>query len=329
MSASLRILSLNVHEFSTDDYRPNFKLLEEFLPQFAADVIMLQEAVENTFKLRSREPDLDLDDREQSDLIVFAKRLGFAHVAFGAAHTSFGVAILSRRPILKCRVATISRHRVLLLAAVALADGRVVTVCNVHLNHRLEKVRLDELDAALAVLQSDEAAKALATADAHNAQTYLASPPADEREFRDTRDDAGRAAAEAALLERPRLRLVPGAVLVGDFNALSLPEHYLAEQWQYIERARASAHWEEPRSDVWRAMRRAGWLDCWLAKHADQLDSPDLQRFTVWAKSRIDYVFALGEELADALAACDIHKTTATDHNAVVADFQFRPAPAE
>jgi endonuclease/exonuclease/phosphatase family metal-dependent hydrolase len=318
---SLRVVTLNVHDFADAEHEQNFARLEAFLRPLNADVVCFQEAIENTFRLRSREADLDLSDRTQSDLHVFGARCGFPHVVFGSAQTSFGVAVLSRWPFVKVRCATLSRHRVLLITAIA-KHGRCFTVCNIHLNHRLEKNRIEEIQAALAVLQSDDAAKTLAI-DAGNGKLYFDFPPADERNFCDPRN-ANSAPSPLPLVDAPPLTLVPGAILCGDFNALSVEEHYLPEQWRHIVESRRSVKWEEPRTDVWRLMMREGWCDCWLAQNTARLADPTLKRTTVWAKSRIDYVFALGDALKAALRQCEVHETDGlTDHDAVVADFEF------
>jgi endonuclease/exonuclease/phosphatase family metal-dependent hydrolase len=324
--SSLRVVTLNVHEFADAEHEQNFARLEAFLRPLNADVVCLQEAIENSFRLRSRDADLDLSDRTHSDLHVFGARCGYPHVVFGAAHTSFGVAVLSRWPFVKVRCATLSRHRVLLITAIA-KHARCFTVCNVHLNHRLEKNRIDEIQAALAVLQSDDAAKALAI-DAGNGKLYFDFPPADKPNFCDPRDCANAAPlplvdADANAASAPPLTLVPGAILCGDFNALSVEDHYLPEQWRHIVESRRSVKWEEPRTDVWRLMMREGWCDCWLAQNTARLSDPTLKRTTVWAKSRIDYVFASGDALKAALRQCEVHETDGlTDHDAVVADFE-------
>jgi endonuclease/exonuclease/phosphatase family metal-dependent hydrolase len=344
-AVTLRVVTLNVHEFADAEMRCNIARLNAFLAPLAADLICLQEAVERSFRLRSREADLNLDDEEQSDLFVFARRLGFPHAVFGAAwHTSFGVAIFSRTPLLKCRVVTLSRHRVLLLTAVE-KQGHVFTVSNVHLNHRSEKLRLDEVNVALDAIQADHFEKTLKNQNQNENDTVAASlfdycaplaADVDSKQVRDTRLPAMRAAADARLDElrtstdtaaaAAAVVLVPGSILVGDFNSLSLPEHYLPQQWRHIQDSRRQANWEAPLSDVWRTVRRSSFVDLWLAARGEgELERAELVRFTCWAESRIDYVFA-HEALLERceLTQCEVVPTTASDHSAVMATVRVK-----
>lgn len=324
----LRVVTLNVHEFADAEMRCNIARLNDFLTPLAADVVCLQEAVARSFRLRSREADLNLDDEAQSDVYEFARRIGFPHSVFGSAwHTTFGLAMFSRTPLLKCRVVTLSRHRVLLLCAVE-KQGHVFTVCNVHLNHRAESVRLSEINPALDVIQADEAEKTKSRDEGNGVQQYCAALEVENREVRDTRlPEMIRAGADAcASAAATQWKLVPGSILVGDFNSLSLPEHYLPAQWKHIQDSRRQSNWEAPQSEVWRVVRRSSFVDVWLhARHEGELESEALERFTCWAGSRIDYVFA-HESFIEACETvqCHIEPTTASDHSAVVGTFQLK-----
>jgi endonuclease/exonuclease/phosphatase family metal-dependent hydrolase len=122
------------------------------------------------------------------------------------------------------------------------------------------------------------------------------------------------------------LILVPGSILMGDFNSLSLPEHYLPAQWRHIQDMRRQSNWEAPQSEVWRTVRRSSFVDLWLAARREgELESAELQRFTCWAESRIDYVFAHEAMLERCeLTQCEVVPTTASDHSAVMATVEVK-----
>jgi endonuclease/exonuclease/phosphatase family metal-dependent hydrolase len=117
-AVQLRVVTLNVHEFADAEMRCNIARLNEFLSPLAADVICLQEAVARSFRLRSREADLNLDDEAQSDVYEFARRLGFPHSVFASAwHTTF-----RPRTVFSHAFAQVSRGDVV-------ASSSVVVVC--------------------------------------------------------------------------------------------------------------------------------------------------------------------------------------------------------
>jgi hypothetical protein len=57
------------------------------------------------------------------------------------------------------------------------------------------------------------------------------------------------------------VELLRGHAVLGDFNSLSLKEHYTREAWKHMVDMRAQSQWEEPRSSVYSAMINRGYVD--------------------------------------------------------------------
>jgi len=74
--------------------------------------------------------------------------------------------------------------------------------------------------------------------------------------------------------------------IVGDFNSLSSPDDYSSDKWKEIAEVRAKHHIQKPKTDVYQAMINEGYVDVWKAAKGKGDTS------TVWAKTRIDYIFA-------------------------------------
>jgi endonuclease/exonuclease/phosphatase family metal-dependent hydrolase len=185
---------------------------------------------------------------------------------------------------------------------------------------------LNEINPALDAIQADEADKI------NGLQQYCAALDVDDNvdhaKLRDARlPEMIRAGADAcASPEAAQWKLVPGSILVGDFNSLSLADHYLPAQWRHIQESRRQCNWEAPQSEVWRVVRRSSFVDVWLhARRDGELQDASLVRFTCWAESRIDYIFA-HESLVEAcqVVECHIAPTTASDHSAVVGTFELK-----
>lgn len=122
-------------------------------------------------------------------------------------------------------------------------------------------------------------------------------------------------------------------LVLGDFNALRLSD-YPADALAAVVAARARHDREEPRGEVVAQMDALGYVDLVRLARApssgayrDALRTPlpDGARATCWAKTRIDYVWASPDAMAQrSLVRAAIVESDASDHHPVVVELAPR-----
>jgi len=189
----MKVLTYNVHGWRTAEGAPNVALVAEVIAASGADVVGLNEVFHpQPAGQPASQP------AEASALLDLAARLGM-HWAFGPTqpaqgrpdnppdHPPYGNALLSRWPVLAFaahHLAPMTSYgkRGLLEARILMPSGRPLTVYVIHLDHRVEALRLEQWAAALTWLLRDRARSHLLLGDFNAlAAVDYPSPAARER----------------------------------------------------------------------------------------------------------------------------------------------------
>ena len=200
--AAMKVLTYNIHGWLTPEGAPNLDLLAEVILASGADIIGLNE-VFHPYPTAAG-PALD----------QLARRLGM-NSAFGptiAANPQpgdvpYGNAVLSRWPILAYAAhhltpMTSYGQRGLLEARLALPDGHPFTVYGVHLDHRLEDLRVQQWAAALTWLSRDRSRPHLLMGDFNALSPTDFADPASLEQIRAVQESRGWAPPAFRLMEQ-------------------------------------------------------------------------------------------------------------------------------
>lgn len=290
----LKIVTYNVHGWEDADFRDNFDRVVEVLKSINADVICLQEVKEESRKFPSG-----------GTLEALAAQLGgydFIKATAASPNPSEWTpeldVVLSRFPMTnkhflslhvaphQDRVAAIAEFSFYVHDADAedgsLIPRRIGVVCT-HLDHAFENIRLAQLEKLLEHLKG-----------------------LDLREY----------------------------ILAGDFNSV-WQDDFTSTAWEKLARLRKNNSWEEPRNDVVQKLlsdcgcRDSYWeLQRFLAESTSSPSEFLPSRWTkkpeptVWANTRIDFVF-LSRELRMSVSSYTRIVTYASDHFPVIAELEL------
>lgn len=209
---SLNICSYNVHNFIDKKGEANLERVAELLKPLELDVLLLQEASHPTYQRTRNIPDPNNDENEgieHTDLAVLARSLGMRYFRFGSerAGSGMGQAILSKHKILSSAAYAVGGHRCVFGATVRIDDEFDLKFYNCHLDHRSEDKRLLQLEKVFASIQLDE------EADAKTATEQAA--------------ESTTSTTLSTTTNKKQITVLKGHILVGDFNSISSPDHYV------------------------------------------------------------------------------------------------------
>lgn len=251
---SLRIATLNVHNFVDAQMRPNLHRLIHLIQPLHIDVLSLNEVWIDSHIVDDR------DENFMYELRQLALHCGFRHFVFGVTEfEEYGNAILSRYEI--CRAVNVQSTKIAGsgtrgMLIVQLSTLPHAVFCSTHLDHVREENRVaqwNEFVTALSILTEEEAnnahgsiknqlvtnhrKKVVESTKERMCRLHLSEWKQSPSRISNTNTASSAAAAAAAAVKQ--------VFVLGDFNALTQTD-YSPRELDYITRVRAKGSWELP-----------------------------------------------------------------------------------
>jgi len=294
---NLTIITYNVHNFMLHG-KCNLSGVVDALRDEKADVIFLQEVIHP-----SSVDDGDSSNENQGNnakLELLAKHLDMNFVEYGSFSSAspYGNAIVSRLPIVQFFSYNLGHHRSLLEAMIELNEQFTLRVFNLHLDHRSEKKRVEELDIVFDIIDN-----CVSLNDKIARNVFGAS-------------------RNQQIL--PQHQPIDGYLLCGDFNSLSSSEHYNSNEWMKIVDDRKASNWEKPRTEIYEILTKKR-LHCDLFWQFHSKSNENVTGFgTCRFNTRIDYIFA-SQQLYNLIQIenAKLIDSNASDHKPVVVQFSI------